>query len=157
MSRIDPTDDGPSSASVSANVPVAPARRQNVLFGVMVGAVTALVILYLVEGVQVELAPLPDTLDRSDPAQFGAIPIGHHLVLLASWFAGALAGSLTTQRLTRRQRTGWVPVAMIIIICLLNRIALPMPAWMVAAGIGLPMAAHALAVVIARRWFAVRD
>ena len=101
------------------------------LIGVLLGAMTV----YFVEKLGHGAFPSPAGIDVADVASLRAnlarVPLGAKLMVLVSWFAGALAGGVGAILVARR----WAPLAFvtgftIFGLALMSLIAIAAPFWM---------------------------
>ncbi|TYT25255.1 hypothetical protein FZO89_02645 [Luteimonas viscosa] len=120
---------------------------------VLLGLLVALAAMLLLEYLGMSLFPLPPGIDLDNEQDLARLvasaSIGKKLWVLAGWTVAALAGGWVAARTSRRHRTGaalWVG-ALIVAGVLLNAALLPHPAWMIVAGVLLPMPVA---------WFAAR-
>ena len=113
--------------------------------GIVAGIVVAFLCVFAVEFVGHGLYPPPAGLDPRDPADqarlIEAMPAAAKAMVLAGWFAGALAGAWTANRIARRSLAGWIVALLVIAAGIATMLMFPHPAWMWAGGIALPLLA----------------
>jgi hypothetical protein len=122
--------------------------------GIVVGLVVAFACVLGVEMIGHALFPPPDGIDLSDPAEMermvSLMPAGALAFVVAAWFIGALVGAWLANLIAKRALAGWVVVLLVICGGIYTMVVIPHPAWMWAAGIGLPLLAAWLAQRFAR-------
>jgi hypothetical protein len=122
------------------------------VIGVVVGTITALLVVGVVEAVGHRMFPPPPGLDLSNAADVGRLietMSGSALsIVLASWFLGALIGGWVALRVSHWRVAPWIVCAVIIGGGIWSFVMIPHPLWMMAAGIVLPLLA---AVLLLRR------
>ena len=113
------------------------------LMGVVAGIVVAFLCVFAVEFVAHGLYPPPAGLDPADPADqarlMAAMPAAAKAMVLLAWFAGALAGAWTANRIAGRSLAGWIVALLVIGAGIATMVMIPHPAWMWAGGIALPL------------------
>ena len=132
-------------------------RTRTWLAGVA-GAFSAFVVVAVVEGIGHAIyapAVMPDTADADAVAAFiRSMPLGAFLFVLGAYLLATIAGGVIAALLARRHgmRLAIVVGALILTASAANFVALPHPAWFVAATvIGVPVAAW-LTGRAASRW-----
>lgn len=132
-------------------------RMRTWLAGVA-GAFSAFVVVAVVEGIGHAVyapAAMPDMSDPEAVAAFiRAMPPGAFLFVLAAYLLATIAGGVIAALLARRHgmRLAVIVGALILVASVANFVALPHPAWFVAATlIGVPAAAW-LTGLTASRW-----
>lgn len=115
------------------------------LMGIVAGVVAAFLCVFAVEFVAHGLYPPPAGLDASNPADqarlMAAMPAAAKAMVLLAWFAGALAGAWTANRIAGRSLAGWIVALLVIAAGIATMAMIPHPAWMWAGGIALPLLA----------------
>jgi hypothetical protein len=126
-----------------------------ILKGIVAGIVVAFLCVFAVEWIGHSLYPTPAGLDMSEPADqarlMDAMPAAAKALVLLAWFAGALAGAWTANRIAGRSVAGWVVALLVIAAGVATMLMIPHPAWMWAGGILLPLLAGWIADRTARR------
>lgn len=111
--------------------------------GIIAGIVVAFLCVFAVEWVGHGLYPPPAGLDVNDPADqarlMEAMPAAAKALVLLGWFAGALAGAWTANRIAGRGIAGWIVALLVIAAGIATMVMIPHPAWMWAGGIALPL------------------
>ena len=117
--------------------------------GILAGIVVAFLCVFAVEMIGHSLYPPPAGLDVNDPADqarlMDAMPAAAKALVLLAWFAGALAGAWTANRIAGRSIAGWAVALLVIAAGVATMLMIPHPAWMWAGGIALPLLAGWLA------------
>jgi hypothetical protein len=72
---------------------------------------------------------------------FAGLPAGAKWAVILSWFGGAFAGSVAAKWVARRGWAAWTIAGLFAIYVLANVLILPMPGWMQALAVALPLAA----------------
>jgi len=115
------------------------------LLGIVAGIVVAFLCVFAVEWIGHGLYPPPAGLDVGNPAGqarlMDAMPTAAKAMVLLAWFAGALAGAWTANRIAGRGLAGWVVALLVIAAGIATMLMIPHPAWMWAGGIALPLLA----------------
>ena len=123
--------------------------------GIVAGIVVAFLCVFAVEFVGHGLYPPPAGLNLGDPADqarlMEAMPAAAKALVLAAWFAGALAGSFVANLIAGRSIAGWVVALLIVAAGVATMIMIPHPAWMWAGGIALPLLAGWIAQRMSER------
>jgi hypothetical protein len=126
-----------------------------ILKGIIAGIVAAFLCVFAVEWIGHSLYPPPAGLDVNDPADqarlMEAMPAAAKALVLLAWFAGALAGAWTANRIAGRGIAGWVVALLVIAAGVATMLMIPHPAWMWAGGILLPLLAGWIAHRMAGR------
>ena len=114
------------------------------VLGVVVGAMSAFLCIFAIEAASHLLFPLPPGTDLSDPAEMARLmevmPATALTLVLLAWFAGALVGAWAANTMAKRALAGWIVGLLVVAAGISTMIMIPHPAWMWAAGIGLPLA-----------------
>ena len=113
--------------------------------GIVAGIVVAFLCVFAVEWIGHSLYPPPAGLDINDPADqarlMEAMPAAAKAMVLLAWFAGALAGAWTANRIAGRGIAGWAVALLAVAAAIATMLMIPHPAWMWAGGIALPLLA----------------
>ena len=119
------------------------------VIGIVVGAIVAIACVWAIEAVSHLIYPIPPGTDFDDPAvlaaYFETVPLSAKLWIVAAWFVGALAGACVANAIARRALAGWIVALLVIAGGIVTMLMITHPAWMWAAGIGLPLIAAWLA------------
>lgn len=119
-----------------------PIARQ--LLGVIAGVVVGGLVVFLVELAGHSLFPPPPGTDLSNQEDvkrlISLLPVGALLMVLVGWLLGSLAGAWTANRIARTSMAGWIVAALFILLTAYNFTIIPHPAWMMAAGLAIPLA-----------------
>lgn len=121
--------------------------------GGLAGAVTAFVVILLMQQLTLRMYPLPAGLDVSDPealrAYAATLPLGAFLMVLLGYAVAALAGGFVAAAVGRGRRPALLVAALLVFASIVNLRTIPHPAWFWAANllvVGLlPLAGAALA------------
>lgn len=111
------------------------------VLAVVAGAVVAVAVVSLSDGLVGRAYPLPEGTDMRDAesmrAAFAAMPLPAMLLLLAGWALAAGIGAFVAVRLTadRRIGAGLIVTVILLLATLANLAALPHPVWMWPAAI----------------------
>lgn len=128
------------------------------VLGAILGIAVAVGVVFLIELAGHALLPPPvgyDPMTEAGAARYlREAPLAAKLALVFGWFLGALAGGWTAVRVGGRAWLAWVVAGVIVIGGVMNFAMIPHPAWMVAAGVVLPLAAGWLAGRTGMRAFA---
>jgi hypothetical protein len=114
----------------------------------LAGAFSAFVVVAVVEGIGHAIyapATLPDMSDSEAVAAFvRAMPLGAFLFVLAAYVVATIVGGVVAAALARRHamRLATIVGGLILLACIVNFVAIPHPAWFMAATlVGVPLAA----------------
>ena len=98
--------------------------------------------------------PPPPGTDLTNPAEverlMSAMPVAALGFVIVAWFVGALAGAWVANAVAKRALAGWIVALLVICGGVYTMLTIPHPAWMWAAGIGLPLIAGWLAQRLAK-------
>lgn len=108
------------------------------LGGIVAGLAAAVVLMMVTEAIGYRVAPPPGWVDlpgAEDPQQsFLSLlfqPLG--------WFLGALVGGWLAIRISDEARTTWAVTGVVLLAAVVNFLFLPLPVWLIVAGIVLPL------------------
>ena len=125
-----------------------------IVLGVVAGCVVAIACIFGIEAAGHMVFPPPAGTDLSDPAQMARlmeiVPPAALAFVLAAWFLGTLAGAWVADAVAKRALAGWIVALLVIAGGIYTMMTIPHPAWMWAAGIGLPLVAAWLAQRLAK-------
>lgn len=125
-----------------------------IVLGAVAGCVVAMACIFGIEAVGHMVFPPPAGTDLTDPAQMARLmeimPPAALAFVLAAWFVGTLAGAWVADAVAKRALAGWIVALLVIAGGVYTMTAIPHPAWMWAAGIGLPLVAAWLAQRLAK-------
>jgi hypothetical protein len=111
------------------------------LLGVLAGAVVAVVVIMVIEGIGMWLFPLPAGVDPTDPAALAAaipsLPLGSFLFVLLSWVLGAAVGATVALRVARgpARWPGLAVGGLVLVGAGYNIMVIPHPTWFVGAAV----------------------
>ncbi len=119
---------------------------------ILAGIAGILLAVCVVAGVQYagqQVFPVPTGLSLASPDSMSAIPFGAKLSVVIAWFLGAFAGIWLALVISRGSRRAVIIVgAAMLFVTVLTLFSFPHPAWMVAAGLVVPIIAGFLATLI---------
>lgn len=125
-----------------------------IVLGIVAGMVVAFVCVLGIEFAGHAVFPPPPGTDLSNPAEverlMSAMPVAALGFVIVAWFVGALAGAWVANAVARRALAGWIVALLVICGGVYTMMTIPHPAWMWAAGIGLPLIAGWLAQRLAK-------
>jgi len=125
-----------------------------IVLGVVAGCVVAIACIFGIEAIGHMVFPPPAGTDLTDPAQLARLmeimPTAALAFVLAAWFLGTLTGAWVADRVAKRALAGWIVALLVIAGGVYTMMTIPHPAWMWAAGIGLPLVAAWLAQRLAK-------
>ncbi len=124
------------------------------ILGIVAGVVVGGLVVFVVEGAGHAMFPPPAGTDLSDPEAMktliASLPAGAIVMVLLGWFLGALAGAVTAKAIAKRDLAAWIVGCLFIALTASNFIYIPHPAWMMAAGVALPLLAAWIATRLRR-------
>ena len=127
------------------------------VLGIVAGVVAALVSMFAIAWIGGMLFPGAATIDASSAesiaAVFPALPTGAKAAILLSWFGAGLIGAYAAKRIVGRGWAAWTIAGVTAIFVLLNVMILPMPGWLQAVAVVLPL----IGGLIANHLVAERD
>jgi hypothetical protein len=110
---------------------------------VVAGIVVAFLCVFAVEMLGHALYPPPAGLDLNDSSDqarlMDAMPTAARAFVLLGWFAGALAGAWSANRIAGRSIAGWAVALLVIAAGVATMLMIPHPGWMWGGGILLPL------------------
>jgi hypothetical protein len=116
---------------------------------VLLGVITAVVIVAVVEAINSRIYPLPAGVDPNNAKALkeviATLPLGALLMVLLGWWLGALGGGWLAARLAGRldMLHGLVVAVIILSAAIFNLLMLPHPIWFwVAAVLGIPLGGY---------------
>ena len=113
------------------------------------GLIAVAVTMMLVSLVGSQLVPAVPAVNTSSiesiKATYAALGTETWLLMLMSWFLGALAGAVVAKKISGRPWAAWTIAGLILAYLLLTMMMLPMPDWMKLAALVAPLAAGYLA------------
>ena len=125
-----------------------------IVLGVIAGVVVAFACVMGIEMIGHGLYPPPAGLDVTDPADVARLmqdmPGAALAFVVVAWFIGALLGAWAANAIAHQALAGWIVALVIAVGAVATMAMIPHPAWMWAAGIGLPLIAGWLAQRLAR-------
>jgi hypothetical protein len=122
------------------------------VLGIVAGIVVAFACVAGIEMIGHSAYPPPPGLDFNNPRDvdrlIGLMPTAALLFVAGAWFTGALAGALAANFIARRSLAGLIVALLVAAAGVATMVMIPHPAWMWAAGLGLPL----LAALVAARF-----
>lgn len=112
-----------------------------ILLATLGALVVAFVVVFLIEALGARVAPVPEGVDVTDPAQLkaalemGQVPFTALAMVAAGWLLGAYAGGMTAWRLARTGGAVWLFAFCFTAVILLQLLAIPHPTWMWITGV----------------------
>ncbi len=124
------------------------------ILGVVAGIVAGGLVVFVTETVGHSLYPPPPDINLADPEDvkrlMASLPAGAFAFVLAGWFLGSLAGALVALRIAKGAAAAWAVALLFILFTCMNFVMIPHPAWMIAAGIAIPLLSAWLALRLSR-------
>jgi hypothetical protein len=125
-------------------------RLVRTILGVVAGAVAGGAIVFVTEFIGHSLFPPPPDINLGNPEDverlMASLPAGAFAMVLLGWFLGSFAGALLAYRLSERPAAAWAVAAIFILFTAMTFMTIPHPAWMIAAGLLIPLASAWLAL-----------
>jgi hypothetical protein len=119
------------------------------VLGIVVGIVAAFVSTFAIAWIGGMLFPSAATIDASSAesiaAVFPSLPTGAKAAILLSWFGGGLIGAYAAKKIVGRAWAAWTVAGVTAVFVLLNILVLPMPGWLQAVAVALPLIGGLLA------------
>ena len=113
------------------------------------GLIAGIIVMMLVSFVGGLLFPMNVPVDLGSAeavgASFSAASSAAQLVVVLSWFAGALGGAVTAKKIARASWAAWTVAIIYAVYVLLSVFVLPMPGWMQVLAVALPLVAGLIA------------
>ncbi len=113
------------------------------ILGIVAGAVLAVVVVMVLEGVSAYVFPPPAGLNPADPEDLKRIveaaPLAAKAWVVFAWFAAVVAGGWLARRLSRKAWAGWVIAGLILVGGIANILMIPHPLWMQIAAVAAPL------------------
>ena len=120
------------------------------ILAVVAGVVVGGAIVFVSEAVGHSLFPPPADINLANPEDvkrlMASLPAGAFAMVLLGWLLGSLAGALVALRIARRPAAAWAVAVVFILATTANFFMIPHPAWMIAAGLLIPLASAWLAL-----------
>lgn len=118
-------------------------RKKNII-AVIAGILAGIACVFIVESIGHMIYPPPADLDlknKEDLARLmSVIPVGAKIGVLIAWLAGSFVAAATTLKLSSGDRkASWIPVGFLLLAGIATMFSFPHPAWMMVAGITLPL------------------
>lgn len=113
------------------------------VLAVLAGAVTAFVLIAVIELLDHRIYPLPPDVDPSDPKELAAAmaqaPVGALLLVLLGWAVGTVAGAWVAARTAGRFHLVHGMIVGVLLLCaaVANMLSLPHPVWFWIAAVAL--------------------
>jgi hypothetical protein len=125
------------------------------ILAVLAGVIAGGAIVFVTEAVGHSLFPPPADIDLSNPEDvkrlMASLPAGAFVMVLVGWFLGSLAGAFVAYSISGKPVAAWAVAAIFILFTAMNFAMIPHPAWMIAAGLLIPLASAWLALRLRRR------
>ena len=122
------------------------------IVGIVIGIVTAMIVVSVVEAIGLRIFPPPADINLSNAADLQRLietmPAAGKSMVLAAWFLGAFIGGWVALIITQWRMSPWIICTVIIAGGIWSMVMIPHPAWMMAAGVALPLLA---ALLVLRR------
>ncbi|HEV2078921.1 MAG TPA: hypothetical protein VGR19_03345 [Allosphingosinicella sp.] len=119
------------------------------VLGILAGLVVVAVTILVVSFVGSQLVPAPPEVNTSSiesiRATYAALGTETWLLMLVSWFLGALAGAAVAKKVGGRSWAAWTIAGLVFAYLLLTVAMLPMPGWMMVSSLAAPLLAGFLA------------
>jgi hypothetical protein len=123
--------------------------------GGVVGAITAMVVVSLVQASILLIWPSPEPFDAKDPKQLAlqmaAMPVAAKLIVVIAWALGAFTGGLVAAAMARHRMPALVIGALLLIATVGNLASMPHPWWMWVFGILIPLPCATLGATLGTR------
>ena len=120
------------------------------ILAVIAGFIVAALATWALELLGHRLYPSPPGIDPFTPEGaerfIASLPPQALMFVLLAWFVGSLLGTLTAVRIGRRALPAWIVCGLVVAGGGWSMFTLPHPAWMIAAGLSLPVLATLLVV-----------
>lgn len=124
------------------------------ILAVIAGVIAGGAIVFVTEVVGHSLYPPPADINLADPEDvkrlMANLPAGAFLMVLVGWFLGSFAGAFIAYSISRKAIAAWTVAAIFILFTAMNFMMIPHPAWMIAAGLLIPLASAWLALRLRR-------
>lgn len=128
------------------------------LLGVVAGVIVAFLLIAVIETIGTTIYPLPSELESMESAASAAlvaamaeVPLPAKMLMVAGWLVGTLGGAWLALRISDWRWSGWIVAALVIAVGLANIMLLPLPYWMQASAVAMPLAGGWLAVRLHRK------
>jgi len=119
------------------------------VLGILAGIVAVAATMMLVSLIGSQLVPEVPAVNansiESIKATYAALGTETWLLMLLSWFLGALAGAAAAKKIAGRSWAAWTVAGLILAYLLLTVLMLPMPLWMQVAALAAPLVAGFIA------------
>ena len=119
------------------------------VLGILAGLVAVAVTMMLVSLIGSQLVPSVPAVNTSSieaiKEVYASLGTETWLLMLLSWFLGALAGAFVAKKIVGRSWAAWTIAGLILAYLLLTVLMLPMPGWMQVAALAAPLIAGFLA------------
>lgn len=119
------------------------------ILGILAGLVAVAATMMLVSLIGSQVVPTPPAMNTSSvesiKATYAALGTETWVLMLLTWFLGALAGAFVAKKIVGRSWAAWTLSGLILAYLLLTVLMLPMPGWMQAAALAAPIVAGFIA------------
>jgi hypothetical protein len=127
------------------------------VLGILLGIVSTMIVISLVEALGHAIYPPPDGLDPKNPAHVGLIiaaaPVGALAMVVLAWCTGTFAGAWIGVRIARHPRIAALASALVVMagVVYMIRLLPDHPTWMAVSGLLLPIPLALIAAKLAQR------
>jgi hypothetical protein len=127
------------------------------VLGILLGVVTTMIVISLVERLGHSIYPPPDGLDPKNPAHVGQIvvaaPVGALAMVVLAWCIGTFVGAWVGARIARHPRIAALASALVVMfgVAVMIKLLPDHPLWMAALGLSLPVPLALIAATLAQR------
>ena len=113
------------------------------ILAVIAGVIAGGAIVFVTEAIGHSLFPPPADIDLSNPDDvkrlMASLPAGAFAMVLLGWFLGSFAGAYVAHAIARKPVAAWAVAVIFILFTIMNFFMIPHPAWMIAAGLLIPL------------------
>lgn len=124
------------------------------ILAVLAGVIAGGAIVFVTEFVGHSLFPPPANINLADPNDvkrlMASLPAGAFAMVLVGWFLGSFVGAFVAYSISCRAIAAWAVAAIFILFTAMNFMMIPHPAWMIAAGLLIPLASARLVLRLRR-------
>lgn len=118
-------------------------RKKNII-AVVAGIVAGIACVFVVESIGHMIYPPPADIDLTNKEDMqrlmSVMPVGAKISVTLAWLLGSFAAAATTLKLSEgNKKASWIPVGFLLFAGIATMFSFPHPAWMIAAGIVLPL------------------
>lgn len=124
------------------------------ILAVVAGVIAGGAIVFATEAVGHSLFPPPLDINLANPEDvkrlMASLPAGAFAMVLLGWSLGCFVGALVAYSLSRKRAAAWAVAAIFMLFTAMNFMMIPHPAWMIAAGLLIPLLSAWLALRLRR-------